>query len=67
MKVKEKFLLSIIVISTICLIVSPIKSKAALQANSNPGKTDTIQSWLINIRKMEATGGTLGLTGGDYQ
>ena len=64
MKVKEKFLLSIIVISTICLIVSPIKSKAALQANSNPGKTDTIQSWLINIRKMEATGGTLGLTGG---
>lgn len=64
MKAKEKFLLLVIGISTICLMLNPIKSQAALQANSNPGKTDTIQNWLINIRKMETTGGTLGLTGG---
>ncbi|MCI8616788.1 MAG: hypothetical protein HFJ60_00750 [Clostridia bacterium] len=64
MKVKEKFLLSIIGISAICLILNPIKSKAALQANGNTGKTDTINNWLINIRKMEAIGGTLGLAAG---
>lgn len=63
MKVKEKFLLSVIGISMICLILNPIKSKAALQANGNPGKADTINNWLINIRKMESTGGTLGLAG----
>ena len=64
MKVKKEILLSTIGISTVCLILSPIKWKAALQANGNPGKTDLINNWLINIRRMESTGGTLGLTGG---
>ena len=64
MRVKEKILVSLIGISTVLLIINPVKSKAALQANGNPGKADTINNWLINIRKMEATGGTLGLTGG---
>ncbi len=63
MKVKEKFLLSVIGISMICLILNPIKSKAALQANGNPGSIGTINNWLINIRRMESTGGTLGLSG----
>ena len=62
MKLKEKFLISVIGLSTICLITNPIKSNAALQANGNTSKTDTIANWLLNIRNMEATGGTLGLT-----
>ncbi len=64
MKVKKKILLSIIGISTICLILNPIKSKAALQANGNGNSTATINDWLINIRKIEAIGGTLGLAAG---
>ena len=64
MKVKEKFLLSIIGISAICLILNPIKSKAALQANGNGNSTATVNDWLINIRKIEAIGGTLGLAAG---
>ncbi|MCI8616789.1 MAG: hypothetical protein HFJ60_00755 [Clostridia bacterium] len=64
MKVKKKILLSIIGISTICLILNPIKSKAALQANGNGNSTATVNDWLINIRKIEAIGGTLGLAAG---
>ncbi len=64
MKVKKKILLSIIGISSICLILNPIKSKAALQANGNGNSTATVNDWLINIRKIEAIGGTLGLAAG---
>lgn len=61
MKLKEKLLTSVIGLSTLCLITCPITSNAALQANGNEGTTATIDSWLENIRNMEATGGTLGL------
>lgn len=64
MKVKEKILISVLGISVIGMILNPIKSKAALQANGNGNSTATINEWLINIRKMEATGGTLGLEAG---
>lgn len=60
MKFKYKFL--ILFLFMLCLIVTPIKVNAALQANGNSSKTDTIWNWLLNIRKMEETGGTLGLT-----
>ena len=60
MKFKYKFL--ILFLFMLCLIVTPINVNAALQANGNSSKTDTIWNWLLNIRKMEETGGTLGLT-----
>lgn len=63
MKLKGKIVVSLVGIFTVFLLVNPIKVKAALQANGNLGKIDTIGNWLMNIRKMEATGGTLGLTG----
>ena len=38
--------------------------KAALQANPNTHtkKTDTPTNWMSNFRKMETTGGTMGLS-----
>ncbi len=44
------------------LIIMPNKTQGALQANGDAIKTDTINNWMINIRKMQASGGTLGLT-----
>ena len=62
MKLKQKFLISVFLFIIIFFIANPIKVSAALQANGNTSKTDTIANWLLNIRKMEETGGTLGLT-----
>lgn len=64
MKVKRKILLSIIGISTICIIANPTKSKAALQANptthANPVNKNGA-TWQTQIRQMETTGQTMGL------
>ncbi len=62
MGLKQKLLISILLLNIIFFIITPIKANAALQANGNGSKTDTIGNWLLNIRKMEETGGTLGLT-----
>lgn len=59
MSVKEKTFISILILILFLLI--PIYSNAALQANGNAGKTDTLDGWMLSIRKMEETGGTLGL------
>ncbi len=38
-------------------------SKAvSLQANNSSSKADNVNNWLVNIRDMETTGGTLGLS-----
>lgn len=44
------------------MILSTTNVQAALQANGNSSKTDTLMNWFVNIRNMESTGGTLGLT-----
>lgn len=62
MKIKEKLLILVIGLLFILFIISPIKSSAGLQANGKSQKADTIANWLLNIRKMEEIGGTLGLT-----
>jgi len=62
MKVKNKILILVFGLSVLCMILIPNNVNAALQANGTTSKTDTIANWLLNIRKMEATGGTLGLT-----
>lgn len=62
MKIKKKLLIILILLFTMFFVIKPAKVNAALQANGSSLKTDTIANWLVNIRKMEAAGGTLGLT-----
>ncbi len=61
-EMKTKLAMSVVGLFTLTCIISPIKANAALQANKNPGNSDTIDNWLLNVRKMESTGGTLGLS-----
>lgn len=61
-EMKKKLLVSVVGLFTVACIINPLKSNAALQANQNSGVGDTIDNWLMNVRKMETTGGTLGLT-----
>lgn len=59
-KTKSKILLILLAITTLMLL-NPTKTKAVLQSNGGTPATKTIDGWILNIRKMEATGGTLGL------
>ncbi len=61
MKTKAKLFGCIIVLSVIMMYI-PTKSKAGLQANGESVKQDSINNWLLNVRQMESSGGTLGLT-----
>ena len=61
MKTKAKLIGCIIVLSVIMMYI-PTKSKAGLQANGESVKQDSINNWLLNVRQMESSGGTLGLT-----
>lgn len=64
MRAKEKILTSILIISLLLLILMPVKSNAALQANGKTAaSTKLAKQWLAQVRKMEAQGGTLGLNG----
>ena len=60
MKIKNKIITLLALIAAVLMYSST--SNAALQANGKSTKTDTIGNWLLNVRRMEATGGTLGLT-----
>ncbi len=60
MKIKEKLIVILIIVIAISMLI-PTSAQAALQANGNDGTTQTLESWLLNIRNMETTGGTLGL------
>lgn len=61
MGIKKKL---IILIGTILILIIFINSKsyAALQANGAAGTQQIINNWIVNIRKMEALGGGMGLT-----
>ena len=61
MKIKKQILL-IIVTGIMCLFVKTKNVEAVLQANGNSETlTADVSNWIVNIRKMESTGGTLGL------
>ena len=60
-KIKEKLLISIIVIGLIC-IFTPLKINAALQSNGGTPVRKDINGWITQIRQMQASGGALGLT-----
>lgn len=59
-KTKSKLLFAILGI-TILMLLNPIKVKAVLQSNGGTTATKSINAWIVAIRQMEATGGTLGL------
>lgn len=61
MRVKGKIIL-VLLLAFILFIINPIISNAALQANGASIKKDNIANWLINVRRMESAGGTLGLS-----
>lgn len=59
---KKQKIIIILLIIVMMLLVLTTNSNAALQANGSTGTTQSLDNWMINIRKMEAVGGTLGLT-----
>ena len=62
MKINKKIFLSIVGISIAMLMLNPITSYGALQGNGKSVKADNLGNWMLNVRKMEETGGTLGLS-----
>lgn len=58
---KQKIIIMLLTIVMALCILMP-SSNAALQSNGSAGTTQLLNDWIINIRKMESTGGTLGLT-----
>lgn len=54
----------IILIGIVLLLIISINNKcyAALQANGKEGTLQRLDEWIVNIRKMEALGGGMGLT-----
>lgn len=63
MKSKEKILSLISSVTLLSILLMPVKTHAALQANGSGASQKTINDWLSSVREMEAQGGTLGLTG----
>ena len=57
---KIKISITILMIIAMLFILMP-KSNAALQSNENTGVINTVGEWMVEIRKMEGIGGTLGL------
>ena len=62
MKINKKFF-SIILLGTIFFMLGiPNKSKAALQSNGGTPTAKDLNSWMLQTRKMQELGGTLGRT-----
>lgn len=59
---KRKYVIITILITILIVFITVPKSNAALQSNGNAGITMLNGSWLLNIRRMEALGGGMGLT-----
>lgn len=62
MKGKQKFniLLGVILFTIIVLLAN--NSNAVLQSNGDTPATKNIGTWLLEVRKMQTSGGTLGLS-----
>ena len=58
---KQKIIIMLLITAMALCILMP-KSNAALQSNGDTAKTDYIDNWIVNIRKMESVGETLGLS-----
>ncbi len=60
---KKKIIIGVVIMMGMALM--PIPSKAVLQANPNTngtnGKSDSVENWMTNIRKMETKNQAMGL------
>lgn len=63
---KRKWLFKNLIITFVCfgamVLLGTGSSKAVLQSNGNTGATYSLNDWMINVRKMEALGGAMGLS-----
>lgn len=62
MKTKKKYLIIIMLLAMLILIIKPTISQAALQSNGGTEKKYLINDWMLKIREMQKSGGTLGLS-----
>lgn len=63
MKTKNnRFLIVILVITFVIIFIRPSKVNAALQSNGGAPAGKALINWLVEIRKMQSLGGTLGRT-----
>lgn len=60
MKINKKLIIVLGILLLLILLLND-KSYAALQANGVAGTQQTLNDWIVNIRKMEALGGGMGL------
>lgn len=58
---KQKIIIMLLITAMALCILMP-KSNAALQSNGDTAALTGQDNWIVNIREMEALGGTLGLT-----
>lgn len=56
-----KFLVIIGLLTILLTTISTTQVQAVLQSNGGTSTTNNMDGWIVNIRRMEATGGTLGL------
>ncbi len=57
-----KKIISILFITCMCLVCMPNLNFAVLQSNGNTPVKYGLNNYIVNVRKMEALGGAMGLT-----
>ena len=62
MRKTKKVFLIIFLISLLSIMLIPTRTYAALQSNGDSPVTKGLEDWLLQIRKMQSPGGTLGLS-----
>ena len=62
MKKTLKTILIVFCLTVILFIITPIKAQAALQSNGGTPATKSLNDWMLQVRNMQALGGTLGRT-----
>lgn len=58
----KKQMITVGIMITLCLVLLPNDTRAALQANGKDPAYKSLEGWMTEIRQMQAAGGALGLT-----
>ena len=59
MKKKSIILSVILLITLLVLLVIPNNVNAVLQSNGDSASTKSVDAWILQIRQMQSSGGTL--------
>ena len=59
MKKKSIILSVILLITLLALLVIPNNVNAVLQSNGDSASTKSVDAWILQIRQMQSSGGTL--------